>query len=176
MSFYKAKIDSENVKMSWNFYVDETKCENPSHYQDYIRFQALQDEADGFGVTYLYIEHNDETGAEKIMGYITLRTTSFIKDMGESKKFGYPALEISELAVDKNYAGNHIGTDMVMDAINMANAINDIASIKYVVLCSDPMAEAFYEKLEFVKMCDTLEEIPRERANIECVPMYIKLR
>ena len=176
MSFYKTKVNSENVVMTWKFYVNEDKCKNPSHYNDYIRYQALTDQNEGLGVTYLYIERNDETDEERIMGYISLRASSFIKEMGEAKKFGYPALEIAELAVDKNYAKKHIGTDMVIDAINIANEINEVASIKYVVLCADPAAEQFYEKLEFVKMRNALEEVPREHANIDCVPMYLKLR
>lgn len=176
MSFFKTKVDSENVKMAWNFYVNEEKCKNPNHYNDYIRYQALTDQNNGLGVTYLYIDHNDETKEECIMGYISLRASSFIKDMGESKKFGYPALEIAELAVDKNYTNRSIGTDMVLDSINIANEMNEIASIKYVVLCADPTAEQFYIKLNFTKMCNSLEEVPREHGNIDCIPMYLKLR
>jgi ribosomal protein S18 acetylase RimI-like enzyme len=176
MSFYKMKVTSENVGMSWSFFVDDTRCENPEHYNSYLRYQALTDQNEGLGVTYLYVEHNEETEVESIMGYITLRVSSFIKDMGESKKFGYPALEIAELAVDKKYAGRHIGTEMVLDAVNIANELNKIVSIKYIVLCSDPTAESFYKKLEFVKMSDTWEEVPREHSNVTCVPMYLKLR
>ncbi len=176
MSFYKTKVDVSNSKMGWNFRVDDSRCQNPEHYYNYLTLQALTDQNDGLGETYLYIEHDDDTEAENIMGYITLRASSFIKDMGETKKFGYPALEIAELAVDKRYVGQHVGTDMVLDAINIANELNDIISIKYVVLCADPQAEGFYKKLEFVKMQDVWEEVPREHSNITCVPMYLKLR
>ncbi len=166
MSFYKAKIDSGYLELCNDFYVDETRCDNPKHYNEFIRYQAIADQSAGLGTTYLYVEHDDETDVNCIMGYITLRASAFIKDMGESKKFGYPALEIAELAVDKKYVGKHIGTDMVMDAINIANELNEDISIKYVVLCSDPRAEQFYKKLEFKKMRDTWEEVPREHANI----------
>lgn len=178
MSCYKAKINKENSSLVWQFFVNPKSCNNPKHYEDYLRYNALSDINDGLGVTYLYIDHNDESNEDHIMGYITLRTTAYIKDVGESKKFGFPALEISELAVDKRYEGNHIGTDMVMDAINIANDMNDTVSVKYIVLCADPRAESFYkhEPLEFCKMYDGLEDIPREHFNMECVPMYIKLR
>ena len=176
MSLYKTKLNQSNSIMGWSFNVDDSRCQNPDHYNNYLRLQALTDQNDGLGETYLYIEQDDDTKEENIMGYITLRASSFIKDMGESKKFGYPALEIAELAVDKRYSGRHVGTDMVLDAINIANELNDIISIKYVVLCADPQAEEFYKKLEFVKMRDIWEEVPREHSNITCVPMYIKLR
>lgn len=176
MSFYKTKVNASNVGMGWKFFVDDTNCENPDHYNNYLRFQALMDINDGLGVTYLYVERDDDTEEENIMGYITLRASSFIKDMGEAKKFGYPALEIAELAVDKKYIGQHIATDMVMDAINTANELNEVMSIKYIVLCADPTAEDFYKKLEFVKMHEMYEEVPREHGNMRCVPMYLKLR
>lgn len=176
MSFYKTKIDTDNAGLGWKFLVNDENCENPDHYNDYIRYQALTDLNDGLGVTYLYVEHDEDTKEDNIMGYMTLRASSFIKDMGESKKFGYPALEIAELAVDKKYSGKHIGTDMVMDAINTANEINETMSIKYIVLCADPTAEAFYKKLEFEKMREIYEEVPREHSNMRCVPMYLRLR
>lgn len=176
MSFYKTKINESNIGLCWKFKVDETKCDNPKHYEDYLIMQSLLDQKQGFGTTYLYIKRDDETGEEMIMGYITLRTSSLVKDMGDSKKYGYPALEIAELAVDKNYIGRHVGTDMVMDTINIANDLNDIVSVKYVVLCSDKKAELFYKKMEFLNMLDEVEEIPREHCNINCIPMYIKLR
>lgn len=176
MSFYKTKISLDNMGMVWKFSVYDKECENPNHYNDFLRYQALTDQSEGLGVTYLYIDHNDNTEEEYIMGYVTLRASSFVKDMGESKKFGYPALEIAELAVDKQYSGQHIGTDMVLDVINIANELNDIISIKYIVLCADPTAESFYKKLEFIRMRDIREEVPREYSNITCVPMYIKVR
>ena len=162
--------------MGWSIFVNDENCKNTKHYNDYIRYQALTDLNDGLGVTYLYVEHDEDTKEENIMGYITLRASSFIKDMGEAKKFGYPALEIAELAVDKRYSGQNVGKEMVMDAINIANELNETMSIKYIVLCADSTAEGFYKKLEFVNMCETYEEVPREHSNMRCVPMYLRLR
>ena len=176
MSYYKTKADTKHMALFLDFHVDRTMCDNPDHYDEFIRYQALSDQKSGLGTTYLYIEQEDVTGKECIMGYITLRTSAFIKDMGEAKKFGYPALEIAELAVDKRYVGQYIGTDMVIDSINIANELNENISVKYIVLCADPRAEQFYEKLEFVRMQSVYEEVPREHANIDCVPMYLKLR
>ena len=178
MSRYKTQINSENYPLTLQFKVNPKSCDNPQHYADYLRYNALNDVKDGLGITYLYIDHDDVNDEEFIMGYMTLRTTAYIKDVGESKRLGFPALEIAELAVDERYEGRHLGTDMVMDAINIANEINDMASIKYVVLCADPRAEGFYKKkpLEFRNMYEGMEDVPREHFNMTCVPMYIKLR
>lgn len=175
MSFYKTKISKENFSLVKTFSVNDEKCKNPNHYNDYLGQNALLDMEQGLGVTYLFINQDDQTKEEQIMGYISLRMSSLIKDMGAAKKFGYPALEIAELAVDKKYAGQHIGTDMILDAINIANELNDISSIKYLILCADPEAESFYEKIDFAKL-RSMEEIPRELCNMTCTPMYLKLR
>lgn len=175
MSFYKTKISKVNFSLVETFSVNDEKCKNPNHYNEYLRQNALLDMEQGLGVTYLFVEQNDETKEKHIMGYISLRMSSLIKDMGETKKFGFPALEISELAVDKKYAGLHIGTDMVLDAINIANELNDISSIKYLILCADPESENFYKKIDFMKL-RSMEEIPREHCNMTCTPMYLKLR
>lgn len=176
MSFYKTKVSKDKMELIMKFKVDETKCDNPEHYESYLMYNALNDINQGFSTTYLYIEENEQTEEKNIMGYITLRMSSFIKDMGESRKYGYPALEIAELAVDKNYTGRGIGTDMVMDTITIANELNEIISVKYIVLCADPRVQGFYEKLEFQKMYDRIEDIPREHFNLSAIPMYIKLR
>lgn len=175
MSFYKTKISEGNCSLVKDFSVDDEKCKNPEHYNIYLGQNALLDMKQGLGVTYLYIYHDDETKKDQIMGYISLRMSSLIKDMGETKKFGYPALEISELAVDKRYKRQHIGTDMVLDAINIANELNDISSVKYLILCADPEAESFYKNIGLEKIRN-IEEIPREHGNVECTPMYLKLR
>lgn len=62
---------------------------------------------------------------------------------------------------------------MVLDAINIVNELNKIASIKYLVLCADPQAKEFYEKIEFEKMNTELEEIPREHSNI---PFFLNIK
>ncbi|WP_099467729.1 GNAT family N-acetyltransferase [Konateibacter massiliensis] len=175
MERYQTKINTKNIELAWAFKVSEDMCDNPQHYEDYLKYNALLDLNNGHGVTYLFIEADDSNN-EKIIGYITLRMSSLIKDVDGCKKHGYPALEISELAVHKEYVNNKIGTIMVMSAINTANELNEVSSVKYIVLCADPKAEGFYKKLKFDCINNCFEEIPREHFNENCVPMYMKLR
>lgn len=176
MSKVRELISDNNYGLCYSFFANSIKCNNPEYFENYLKFNALDDLKTGQGTTYLYI---DEIQPEerKIMGYITLRSSSFIKESGESKKFGFAALEIAELAVSKDYCGQGLGTDMVLDAINIANQINEIASIKYIVLCAENTAIPFYERppLEFQRM-DVLGEVPREHGNLSCTPMFLKLR
>lgn len=142
VSRVKEIISEANYGLCYSFFANPDKCSNPQFFEDYLKFNSLNDLKSGQGTTYLYID-DIKPGERKIMGYITLRSSSFIKDLGESKKFGFAALEIAELAVSKDYSGQGIGTDMVLDAINIANEINELASIKYIVLCAEKQPSHF---------------------------------
>ena len=129
------------------------------------------------GVTHVFIDENEETQEKKIAGYITLRSSSLIMDSGENYKLGYPALEISELAVDQDYEGRNLGTDMVKFAINEATELNEeTVGVQYVILCADPQSVGFYanDNLGF-KELPTYKQIPREYRNKDCVPMVLKV-
>jgi ribosomal protein S18 acetylase RimI-like enzyme len=128
------------------------------------------------GTTYIFV--NEKDGTKDIMGFITLRASSLILDIGETNKMGYPALEISELAVDERYEKNGVGSDLVKFAINLSYDLNKQIGIQYVVLCADPMAVGFYEnpELKFEKIpthCG--KSLPRENWNKNCTPMIKKL-
>ena len=68
-----------------------------------------------------------------------------------------------------------IGTQMVEFALLTADTLRqEHLGIKYVVLCADPKAVGFYEKLGFGCIED-LYQVPRDGSNSDCVPMYIQL-
>lgn len=115
MSIFCDIMSPEYINMSRQFYVNHDHCGNPEHYENYIRQDCFTDYKQGMGVTHVFVD--DEKG--RIIGYITLRATSLIMDIGENYRLGYPALEIAELAVEKDYERQGIGAEMVMYAINM---------------------------------------------------------
>lgn len=177
MAYYQDIFSDEYMDLTQKFKVNPESCDNPHHYENYIQQTALLDSYQGMGTTHIFIDENDETHEKNIMGYITLRASSLIKEMGESSKFGHPALEIAELAVDKRYERQHVGTDMVKFAVSIAEELNNsLISVKYIVLCADPKAVAFYsgKALNFSSL-RTMEDIPREHSNMQCVPMYLKI-
>jgi len=178
MSIYMELMSSDYIELAKQFRVNPKHCDNPEHYQNYIWQESISDHKQGMGVTHVFVDENDETKEKKIAGYITLRSSSLIMDSGESYKLGFPALEISELAVDCNYEGKNLGTDMVKFAISEAIRLNeDAIGIQYVILCADPKAVGFYTKksVGFRKLLSTYQQIPRERRNKNCTPMYLKV-
>lgn len=158
-----------------NFEVNPDSCDNPGHYESYIKHSAILDYKQGLGTTHLFIQESDDN-TKILMGYLTLRASSLIKEMGEASKFGFPALEIAELAVSKDFERKGIGTDMVKYAISKAIELceNEI-SVKYVVLCADPRAIDFYKKIGFSPISST-NDIPREHANLKCFPMCLSIK
>lgn len=170
-------MSSEYVEITRNFHVNSEHCENPEHYETYIRQDCFTDHKQGMGVTHVFIDEDESTGSRTIVGYITLRMSSLIMDSGDGYRLGYPALEIAELAVDERYEGQGIGTDMVMFAINEAVEMNkEKVGVQYVILCADPAAVGFYssDKLKFQNI-RLLQEVPREHRNSTCVPMMLKI-
>lgn len=161
-----------DIGLAWKFQVNPSSCGNHEHYEEYIRLIALDDRRRGKGVTYAFLRHSEES--VDLLGYITLRATSYIEIM-DGKTCGNPALEIFELAVSKDAEKNGIGTDLIKFAL--AKALewkSGFLGIEYVTLCSDQKAVPFYEKFGF-KRVDEYGEIPREEWNINCIPMFLKL-
>ena len=165
-------FDSDNHGLAWEFQVNPLSCGNHEHYEQYIRFMALDDRRMGKGVTYVFL-HKDEASA-KLLGYITLRATSYTT-ITEGETYGSPALEIFELAVSKDAERQGIGTDLIKFA--MSKALDwkiNLLGIEYITLCSDEKAVPFYEKFGF-KRVDEYGEIPREQWNTNCIPMFLRL-
>lgn len=165
-------FDSHLIGLAWSFQVNPSSCGNHEHYEQYIRFIAIDDRNRGKGVTYAFIRNDGIS--DKLLGYVTLRATSYIKQEG-GKTLGNPAIEIFELAVSKDAERNHIGTDLVKFAITKANDLKrNTIGVQYITLCSDSYAVAFYEKMGFGRM-DNFGQVPRESWNVNCVPMLLKL-
>ena len=166
--------------LAWNFHVSPDSCDNPQHYEYYLRFNAISEQANGRGVTHLLIDTGTDNSTilptSRIAGFITLRATSLIETC-DGKSYVKPSLEIAELAVDKDYERQGYGVQLVNIAILMAELLNtDSLGIQNVVLCADPKAVGFYEnkKVGFGKVEDYYD-MPRDGWNDNCIPMYIKL-
>lgn len=179
MSFFSDVYSAKYYEQAIKFHVNPEKCENPEHYDDYLVYNANIDYEKGLAVTYIFCEENDETNEVCIMGFLSLKTSSLVVDEGEKLKCGYPALEIAELAVSKDYEGTGKGTEFVEFAMQKAYELGEVVGIRYLILCADPMAVGFYKNrnLKFVELDGRYDgQVPREKWNMRCVPMAKKLR
>ena len=166
-------ISEDHSGLAWNFHVNPSSCDNPTHYEEYIRLCALQDYISGTNTTHVFID----TENNKMCGYITLRATSLIIDDGEEKR-GYPAIEISELAVDLHYERRGIGSMMILFTYLKAIELSECRiGIEYITLCADPKAEGFYRKseLKFEYVRDYYD-LPRNGWNKNCTPMFLRIK
>jgi len=169
-------MSSEYAGLAWKFQVNPESCDNCLHYTNYIRLIAINDNMRGMGTTFIIVGCESDTFDEQaIAGYVTLKAATLIKDVVEGQRIGEPALEISELAVNELYENQGIGSLLVQFALTKATELNKrFLGIKHVVLCADPAAVDFYKKLDFVEL-EAYSELPRERWNRNCTPMYITL-
>jgi len=133
---------------------------------------AVTDRNQRKGLTYVFIETEGEE--KRILGFITMRTSSVIKQY-ENRIIGDAALEITELAVDKDYERQGVGKLLLALAVTVANGINStLASVRYLALCADKQAVPFYERFGFKELTE-YGDIPREGWNSDCVPMTLRL-
>lgn len=148
---------------------DENNEEIP-YFQDYLKYSALMDIKQGNGTTQVFFD--DEK--KKIMGFYTLKCNSLIVQSDNAKiKIGYPALEIYELAIDKDYQKHGVGTLLIKDIIAKAyNLQQTILGIRYIVVCAKSCAVGFYEKNGFQKINDI---VPRTEDNKDCIPMSLHI-
>lgn len=175
MPYSHVLMGIDYVGLAWKFHVSPYSCEKPSHYEEYLRFCAIDDYKNGRGVTHLIIDIN-ESGEKAIAGFVTLRATSLISKSENDMPVVHSSIEIAELAVSEKYERRGVGSALVSLAICVADELRaEKLGIKYVVLCADPQAISFYhDKHDFEKIGD-LYETPREGWNENCEAMYITL-
>ena len=168
---------SEYTGLAWAFRVNPASCGNSDHYEEYIKFIALEDYRAGMGTTHVLLEYAGENTNDppvKMLAYITLKATS-VTEVCDGVKSGKPALEITELAVSEDCALKGYGSVLVQYAIVTAKNLNqEFLGVKYVVLCADQMAVPFYEKLHFAPLRNSFD-IPREGWNRDCTPMLLEI-
>lgn len=163
----------EHAGLAHGFWVNPNSCGNNKHYEEYIRYMAIPDKNKNIATTHAYIR-TDENGNEKLLGYITLRATSYIQ-MIDGVTHGHPAMEIFELAVAQEAERQSIGSDLVKFAFSVAVALNDnLLGVQYITLCADKQAVPFYKKFHFEPISDR-GEVPRENWNVDCEPMFLRL-
>lgn len=170
----KINLLSENmIGLTWGFQVNPVSCGNNTHYENYIRFIAISDNKIGCGTTHVLIGKEDDK--EVLIGFVTLRASSFVV-MENDLAHGSAAIEIMELAVDQRYEKCGYGTKLIDYAIAVADEVNDaVMAVKYIVLCADSSAVAFYKSNGFERVSD-YGYVPRNGANDDCVPMIMRIR
>jgi len=169
-------MSTDYIDSAFNFYVNPEKCSNPEYFENYIRYSAINDMATGMAVTHVLIEINEETKEQKMLGYITLRNSSFVKDY-DGYKIGFPSLEIYILAVSIEVECNGVGKHLIAHSMKIAKEITaKYSGIQYLVLCATGKSKDYYmkEPLNFAEIAiDDL--LPRCEDNIKCQPMFLKL-
>ena len=174
MDTYYSQYKSKHAGLAMNFQVNPDSCNNPGHYENYLRFIALTDRRSGKGITHVLINNDDNTSTESIVGFVTLRTSSLISEY-ENEISGRAAIEISEIAVDRLYEKKGYGTALLDFVFLLVDDLRDrVVGIEYIVACADSASVLFYEKNDFVRISKHYE-IPREGWNKNCIPMVLRL-
>ena len=175
---YIDELLPEHGYMLQSFECTDCLCNNSNHFTEYLKWSALSDSASGNGKTFAMFECEDGD-IKRIIGFITLKSTSFITSFDRMNVMnGEPAMEIAELAVDKNYIRQGIGDALLMHAFSIAHTIRaEYVGVTRIVVCATKESVDFYSKKKygFKKISDTYE-IPRSIDNENCIGMSVRLK
>ena len=130
---YFEQFSAAHVGIARNFSVRKDSCNNPEHFTDFLLYNALNDAKSGMGVTFVLAQHDDHDAPTRIMGYVTLKTSSLLQNTGDGYT-GKPGIEISELAVDKDFGGQGIGSLLLDYVMYSCSTIQELAGVMYLLV------------------------------------------
>lgn len=148
---------------------------------NFLNDDALKQKEEAVNITYLWVSKKNG----KLLSYVTLCADSihlFGRKKDEMKKIGIsykalPALKICRMAVDKNYARQHIGTKMLAFATRIALGINNRAGCRFMTVeakNTDELPE--YQKPVHFYRKKGFEIIKETKQSSAYIPMYKDLK
>jgi GNAT superfamily N-acetyltransferase len=165
-------IDKENIGLTGAFSVNPSSCENSEFYREYLQYTALSDLHAGKNTTHVFIDED----ANRIMGFVSLRASAIISQGEGGSMTGSPALEVSVLAVDKDYEGQKVGTALIDYVIYQSKELREqYMGLQYIILAADRKAVGFYERMGFESIENRWNQMPKENWSVECAPMFFDL-
>lgn len=165
-------INVEIAGLSRTFFVNPNSCSNPSFYEEYIRYCALDDQISGRNVVHVLFDETEK----RIVGFISLCAGSLISEEDDGAVLGKPAITISALAVDRDYEGQGVGRKLIDIALDEAYLLyKKHIGIRYLILTATEKAVEFYKKCDFALLSDGWESVPTDQWSVDCIPMYMEL-
>lgn len=166
------KLTKDNVGLAVNFSVNPSSCGNSDFYQQYLLYSAISDQNSGRNTTHLFIDQDND----RIMGFVSLRASSLLKRKDGGAVIGDPALEVSVLAVDKDYERRGVGSTLIDFILSEVVELHENhIGMQYIVLAADQKAIGFYKRMGFAPLADYWEGIPKDQWSVDCEPMFMEL-
>ena len=120
----------------------------------WLRGKARLNEARGGARTYVACD------GDRVAGFYSLAASSVerrrvLSRVGRNMPDPVPVILLGQLAVDGDYHGRRLGTDLLIDAANRALAAAGVVGARAVIVQAiDEPARAFYEKFGFRPFSD----------------------
>ena len=116
----------------------------------WLKRKARLNEAKGGARTYVVCE------GDRVIGFYSLAASSVERRrvssrIGRNMPEPIPVILLGQLAVDRNYQGKGLGTDLLIDAGKRALAAAEVIGARAIIVQAlDEQAKAFYERSGFL--------------------------
>ena len=120
----------------------------------WLQRKARLNESKGGARTYVVCE------GDRVIGFYTLAASSVERRrvssrIGRSMPEPIPVILLGQLAVDRNYQGKGLGTDLLIDAGKRALAAAEVIGARAIIVQAlDEQAKAFYERSGFLQFSE----------------------
>lgn len=143
-------------------------CGDIQNLNDYIQGEAFEHNSNHDGNTFLLFKND----TDEIIGYYTLRASSI-----KVNNCYWPVIEISRLAIHKEYQRKGMGTTIILTLINKKIIdVSNLIAVKGVLVFADKDAIGFYkDKIGFVELDEELIDIIDDGYRDECIAMITKI-
>lgn len=170
----------EHAELYSLFACNEKNCGNWEYYTDYLHYNALSDSKTGLSVTYVLCDYEgakeEDMKPVRIIGFVSLKASALISGTYDEPLEGVPAIEISELAVDREFERQGIGRLLLNTAVYIADEVRkNYIGAKYLLVCAEPQAVDFYQHTLGFKKVSSMYNVLREQWNKNCIPMMLKI-
>ena len=164
-------LKKKHLFATHKFCTNPDSCTNAEFYNNHLKYTAYGDYIDGKATTHILWDDDSLS----IIGYVSVRCSSLILGTDSTAFWGKSALEITALAIDKQWEHMGYGEILISELIYIAYELcKKYTGVEAIVVAAAEEAKGFYEKVGFSELSD-LYEIPAESFGETYVPMLFKL-
>lgn len=143
------ELETKVLERSDDLSTFDSRADDVMGLNEFIHNEAMQYQEENLGVTHLFLYNEQIVGfATLAMSQIEVKLKPSILSFSATIKY-YPVLLIGRLAVDNNFRGRNVGTNICLWCLGLAKELSKKVGCRFVVVLTEGKAVEFYKKCNF---------------------------